>query len=166
MRQLALPTLWKALVGNGRPAALRGGLLPLLALALVACGADTPTELTPTLKITSPAQNGSVNLPGGSGPQGVPVDFVTNWLLKAPGQCGSEEHCGHIDVLVDSTSCNAPGKPFNAQAIVSPAQADLGLCQMAKGLHTISLELHDDAGGLVRNPLGDPVTAEVKVIAQ
>jgi hypothetical protein len=134
--------------------------------SLVGCGSGTPTVFTPTIKITSPASNATVTLPPLPQPQVVAVTFETNWNLRAHGQCGVDSHCGHVDVLVDSSTCNEVGKTFNAQSLISPAQADLGKCQSATGQHTITLELHDDSDVQVKTPLGDVVLANVTVIAQ
>src|SRR5439155_22065522 len=99
-------------------------------------------------------------------PQLVAVAFETNWNLRAHGQCGVDSHCGHVDVLVDSSTCNDIGKAFNAQALFSPAQADFGKCQSPGGQHTVTLELRDDNDVQVKTPLGDVVLASVTVIAQ
>jgi len=135
-------------------------------LSLAGCGSGTPTLFTPTIKNTTPASSATVTLPPAPQPQLVAVTFETNWNLRAHGECGVDSHCGHVDVLVDSSTCNDVGKPFNAQTIVSPAEADLGKCPSPKGQHTITLELHDDNDVQVKNPLGDVVLASVTVIAQ
>jgi hypothetical protein len=138
----------------------------LVAILVAGCGSGTPTIITPTLDIQSPSNNATVNLPAPPQPRLVAVNFQTNWTLKAPGQCDGDEHCGHIEVFVDSTTCNAPDQQVNAQALFSPAEADLGKCPTPTGEHTISLELHDDTNRIVTNPLGNAVTAHVTVIAQ
>jgi hypothetical protein len=136
------------------------------AIILVGCGSGTPTVITPTLEINSPTNNSTVNLPAPPQPRLVAVNFQTNWTLKAPGQCAGNSTCGHVDVLVDSSTCNAVGHPYNVQALFSPAEADLGKCATPTGQHMISLELHDDADVIVKNPLGDPVTSTISIIAQ
>jgi len=141
--------------------------ISLVALfSVAACGADTPTIITATLSITSPTNNSTVNLPGGTGAQVVPVNFSTNWNLKGPGECGTDTSCGHIDILVDSTTCNDGSKSWNAQAVSSPAQADFGKCATAKGQHTITLELHNDADASVKDLIGNVVVSKVTVTAQ
>jgi hypothetical protein len=142
-------------------------LIAFLAISLAACEANkTPTAITPTLHITSPGQNATVNVPGPLASPFIAVNFETNWTLKEPGQCGSTSNCGHVFVLVDSSTCNDGSKPYNALAISSPAQADLGKCPQVAGQHTVTLELRDDRSSMVKNPLGNPVTAQVTMVAQ
>jgi hypothetical protein len=141
-------------------------LIPAL-LAAFGCGAsDTPTLITPTLSISSPSDNSTVTLPTAPAPKLVSVTFQTNWNLRTQGECGADSKCGHINVLIDSSTCNDEDNPYNVQAIVSPAQADFGKCPTPTGQRTVTLELHDDDGEIVMTPLGDAVTAEVTVVAQ
>jgi hypothetical protein len=142
------------------------GITGLAMLPVAGCGSATPTAITPTLEIQSPSNNATVNLPAPPQPRLVAVNFQTNWMLKAPGQCNGAEHCGHVDVFVDSSTCNGLGQHYNAQAVFSPAEADFGKCSMPTGQHMISLELHDDADRIVTDPLGEAVTSSVTVIAQ
>jgi hypothetical protein len=94
----------------------------------------------------------------------VPIDFtVTNFTLVAPGAtgCAVTDNCGHVHVNVDGMQCNASGSPYNNAATASPTEADLSLCSMVAGAHTIVLELrHNDHSAF--NP---PITATVHITA-
>jgi hypothetical protein len=138
-------------------------VLSLLAsgVSLAACGVSPTT--TPTLTITTPMSNTTVNV---SSSKLIAVNFTTNYTLKAPGACEGESACGSVYLLVDSTNCDQPGKLYNALAVSSPAEANLSLCAMAAGMHTITLELHNDSGAIVNDLVGNPVTTSVTVTAQ
>ena len=139
-------------------------VLGVAAGMLSACGSSGGIPgIVPTLGITSPANNSTVNL---SQDKLVPVNFDTNYTLKAPGSCAGLPNCGHIFLLVDSTSCNAPSLPYNNLVVASPSNADLSKCMMATGMHTIRLELRRDDGIPVVNLLGNPLTSEVTITAQ
>src|SRR5688500_13363130 len=49
-----------------------------------ACGADTPTRITGTMDIKSPADNSTVVLPAN---KQVPIEFTTNYQLRPKGMC-------------------------------------------------------------------------------
>lgn len=142
---------------------------PLLHLAaltglLTACGSSGGLPgVTPSVAISSPTNNSSVNL---SLTRKVVVNFNTNYTIKAPGSCASLDNCGHIYVLVDNSSCNSPALPYNTLASSSPVEADFSKCQTATGMHTITLELHHDDGTPVLSLTNTPVTAQVTVTAQ
>lgn len=141
----------------------------LLALGLVtgllsACGSPGGLPgITPSVNITSPGNNSTVNL---SANKMVAVNFTTNYVLKAPGTCGTIEHCGHVYVLIDNTDCNNTNMVFNTLAVSSPAEADFGKCATATGMHSITLELHYDDGVLVKDLFNNPVASKVIVTTQ
>jgi hypothetical protein len=132
------------------------------AVLLSACG-TLPNSIDPNITLTSPANNSTVSLPAN---KVIPVNFTTNYILKAPGMCAGLDHCGHVYVLVDSTNCNTPNMPYNTLAVSSPTQADLSKCMMPTGMHTITLELHYDDEVAVKNLIGNPVTDKVTITAQ
>jgi hypothetical protein len=125
----------------------------------------------PSVTITSPTNGGTVSIASSTD---VPVMFsVENFMLKAPGGCGSINiNCGHVHVLVDATACNGPGLPYNSDfpssgSATSPATATahLSTCTTAAGMHTITIELHNDAHGLIAiNNV--PVEESVTITAQ
>jgi hypothetical protein len=136
--------------------------LSLAACALItACGISPST--TPTLNITSPQDGSSVNVPASSM---VAVNFTTNFTLKSPGQCAGASGCGHVHLLVDSSTCNQQGQSYNALAVSSPVNADLGRCPKVAGMHTIAIELHHDDGTIYNDLIGNPETTKVTITAQ
>ncbi len=132
-------------------------------VSLLACGSGGLPQVTPSVKIDSPTNGSTVNLPLNSQ---VAVNFETNYTLKAPGTCSGLSDCGHVYVLVDSTNCNQPGLPYNALGIASPVEADLSKCAQPKGPHTITLELHNDDDSPVLTLIGNPVTDAAMITAQ
>lgn len=141
-------------------------LLHVAALAgfLTACGSSGGLPgVTPSVAISSPANNSSVNL---SLTRKVAVNFNTNYTIKAPGTCEGADNCGHIYVLVDNTSCDSLNMPYNTLASSSPVDADFSKCATATGMHTILLELRHDDGSAVLSLVNSPVTAQVTVTAQ
>jgi hypothetical protein len=132
---------------------------------LVGCSGSNGGEpgITPSVAISSPADNSSVNLPLD---KQVVIDFNTNYTIKAPGTCAGAENCGHVYVLIDGTSCDLPSLPYNTLASSSPTSADFSKCTVSTGQHTITLELYDDTGTAVDTLLGNPVTTAVTITAQ
>jgi len=128
---------------------------------LIACG-GTP-GITPMLGINSPSDNSTVNV---SLSKLIAVNFSTNYTLRGIGECAGQNNCGHVYLLVDSSNCNQPNLPYNALALSSPVQADLGRCATLQGMHTITLELHQDDGTVVHDLLGRPVATKVTITAQ
>jgi hypothetical protein len=141
--------------------------LVLVAAALCtlsACGDSNPLPgITPSIDISSPANNSTVNLPLN---KQVSVNFTTNYTLKSPGTCQGQANCGSIYLLIDSTNCNLPTLPYNSLVVSSPAEADFSKCAMPTGQHTITLELHHDDGSVVLDLINNPVTAKITVTAQ
>jgi len=134
------------------------------AVLLAACGSPGGLpSITPGVNITSPGNNSTVNL---SAEKKVAVNFTTNYVLKAPGTCGTIDNCGHVYVLIDNTNCNANNMVFNTLAVASPTEADFSKCAMATGMHSITLELHHDDGTLVRDLINNPVASKVTVTTQ
>lgn len=119
--------------------------------------------VTPSVSISSPTNNSSLNLPA---EKTIPVNFATNYSLKAPGTCAGAAKCGHVYLSIDNTSCNLPKFGYNALVISSPGEADFSKCASSTGIHTISLELHNDDGSVVLNILNNPVTALVTITTQ
>lgn len=142
-------------------------LAPLVAFAglLTACGGSNGglPGITPSVAISSPTNNSSVNL---SADRKVAINFNTNYTLKAPNTCAGAANCGHIYVLVDSSNCNSPNLPYNTLATSSPVEADLSKCATPTGMHTITLELRHDDGTPVLTLFNNPVTARVTITAQ
>jgi hypothetical protein len=113
------------------------------------------------ITITAPTPGASVSL-GTS--MTVPVAFtVSNFTLMTPGSCGAMANCGHLHLLVDGTTCNAGGNPYNTSGAASPLTANLSLCpaMMRVGPHTVTLQLRDDSHGAV---MAGAVPVEARVM--
>jgi predicted small lipoprotein YifL len=126
---------------------------------------DTTPNPSDTLNMTiiSPPNSATVKLPP---LMHIAVKFDANYTLKAPGMCAGQPNCGHIYVLVDDASCNVPGKQYNSVASTSPAQANMGRCMMATGMHTITLALRHDDSSPVNDMSGNPITAKTTITVQ
>ncbi len=136
----------------------------LTAGLLSACGTGEGLPgIVPTMNISSPANNSTANL---SASKQIAVNFATNYTLQAPGTCGATANCGHVYLLVDNTACNSGSLAYNSLIIASPAQADLGKCATATGMHTITLQLRHDDGSPVLNLVNNPVVDTVTITAQ
>jgi hypothetical protein len=133
----------------------------LVAMGLLGCG--SAPKVIPTLSISSPSNNATVNA---SATNQVAINFSTNYMLRTPGQCQGLDTCGHIYLLVDSSTCNQQDKGYNAIALTSPVQADLSRCPMVKGSHTITLELRNDDGSLVTDLIGGQITTKITITVQ
>jgi hypothetical protein len=139
-------------------------LLGAAVCTMSACGDSNPLPgITPSVSISSPANNSTVNLPVD---KQVSLNFSTNYTLKSPGTCQGAANCGSIYLLVDSTNCNLPTLAYNSLVVASPANADMSKCAMPTGMHTITLELHHDDGTVVLDLINNPVTAQVVITAQ
>jgi hypothetical protein len=133
-------------------------------VGLVACGSNAALPgVNPSLAIRSPANNSSVNL---SSDKKIAIGFDTNYAIRAPGTCATQENCGHVYVLVDNSSCNTANQPYNVIALASPVEADLSRCATPTGMHTIMLELRYDNGSVVNNLVGNPVADKVTITTQ
>jgi len=138
-------------------------------LALIAaCGGSSSTTTTyPAITISSPSANSTVTLPSN---KQVGLNFsVSNFQVKAPGTCGSvSTTCGHVHILIDGPVCNdtVTGAPYNGTAVSTPAAvADFSKCpsSVQPGSHTVTLELHDDQHGVVKDANGVQVQDKVTI---
>lgn len=103
----------------------------------------------PSIAITSPTAGQTVTL-GMDVNKSLPIAFTTqNFTLAAPGTSSCGAGCGHVNILIDGTACNAMGKAYNATGSASPLSALFGLCASAAGVHTVTLELHNNDDTLV-----------------
>jgi hypothetical protein len=112
---------------------------------------DTNSGPTPTLTITSPAENATIVI---TDDPDVPVAYtVTNFTVKKPGTCAAgEAHCGHVEIKVDGDACNnkEPGEegPFNHSNEENPIPGGLDYCEgglaAINGPHTFVLRLVND----------------------
>ena len=131
---------------------------------LTACGSNAGLpSINPSISISSPTNNSSVNLPSN---KQIALGFNTNYTVRAPGTCQGTENCGHVYVLVDNSSCNLSNLPYNNLASSSPSFADLSRCVTATGMHTVTVELRHDDGTIVSNLVGTAVTDKVTITAQ
>ena len=102
-----------------------------------------------SISITSPSAGADEAL-GVDVNKSVAIEFATeNFTLAAPGTSGCGSGCGHVNLLIDGTACNATGSDYNATGSASPINALFGLCPTAAGDHTVTLELHNDDDSLV-----------------
>lgn len=142
---------------------MRGMYLGSLIVAgALGVGCGSITSATASLSITSPTNNSTVNV--GTNNE-IAVNFNTNYTLRAPGQCDSIQNCGHVWILVDSSTCNQKGQDYNTLAVSSPAEVNLGLCPTVAGTHTITAELLNDLNDPVNDALGNPATSSVTITA-
>ncbi len=107
---------------------------------------STATFVRGKVRLTSPLDEAVVTVPGN---RLVPVRFlVSDFTLRAPGQCAGLTNCGHARITVDGANCNAPGQAYNAIA-TSTAGTDINLASCAGGVFgtkTVQIELVDDTG--------------------
>ena len=108
----------------------------------------------------------------GSGQTVVPIGFKTTlFTLAAAGMCGtagqnaSDDHCGHVGVFVDGTSCNADGGAANGVAFASPADAILSQCMSVDGSHDVELVLRHGDGTPIIDFTGMPIHANLSFAA-
>lgn len=146
-----------------------GAQASFLALCLVAaaCGGSGGNSSHATVTLTSPQSGTSVAL-GSDAAQSVPVNFtLTGFTLKAPGTCAGASGCGHLHLVIDDASspCNASAgvgtDRYNAQIISGTSgEAKFALCgNGAVGMHSITLELADDAHDLLRDAAGNVIAS-------
>lgn len=106
----------------------------------------TATFVRGKVRLTSPLDEAVVTVPGN---RLVPARFlVSDFTLRAPGQCAGPTNCGHARITVDGANCNATGQPYNAIA-TSTAGTDINLASCAGGVFgtkTVQVELVDDTG--------------------
>lgn len=115
--------------------------------------------LPPTIAITSPVQYQQVQVTGPV-PE-VPVAFVVThfafYSQNDPACASTSDNCGHVDILLDGTTCRSNGTSYNGvDTTGSPATANISSCPgtMWASSHNVQLELHhnDDS------PILDPAT--------
>jgi predicted small lipoprotein YifL len=139
-------------------------LLGALAGTLAGCGTSNGLPgIAPYVKVNSPSDNSTAKL---AVDKQVAINFDTNYTLKAPGTCAGLANCGHVYVLIDSTSCNTAQMAYNTLASSSPTTADFSKCMTATGQHAVTLELRHDDGSSVLNVLNNPVTAKVTITTE
>jgi hypothetical protein len=106
----------------------------------------TATFVRGKVRLTSPLDEAVVTVPGN---RLVPARFlVSDFTLRAPGQCAGLTNCGHARITVDGANCNAPAQAYNAIAS-STAGTDINLASCAGGVFgtkTLQVELVDDTG--------------------
>jgi hypothetical protein len=108
------------------------------------------------VRFTNPLDEAVVSVPSN---KHITVTFlVSDFTLKAPGQCLGAASCGHLRLTVDGANCNLPGLPYAALASSSaPLDVDLGRCVGGHlGTKTLRVELVADDG----TPL-NPIEANV-----
>jgi hypothetical protein len=142
------------------------GTVPFLVLLATEAGAQP----APTMVVSSPAPNATVVL-GQDQEQTVDVVVaVTDFTLKAAGQCGGDERCGHLHLKIDPSgdSCNIPGRGYNSMNSDvggNLVKARFAYCDPPTGAHVIGVLLaHDNHQPVMVD--GKPVTALVPVIAK
>ena len=112
--------------------------------ATIALKTLTGNSGAPSIAITSPTPGQTVTL-GMDVNKSLPIAFTTqNFTLAASGTPGCASGCGHVNLLIDGAACNAMGKAYNATGSASPLGALFGLCASAGGMHTVTLELHNN----------------------
>ena len=98
------------------------------------------------VRLTSPLDEAVLAVPAS---KLIPVRFlVSDFTLRAPGQCTGLPDCGHARVTVGATTCNAAGHPYNAIATSTAGTTiDLAHCGAEYlGTKTVKIELVDDNG--------------------
>lgn len=105
----------------------------------------TPND-NPAISILSPATDATVTLDFSD--EDIPVAIryqVSNFTLKAPGQCGSAANCGHIHALLDGPEGNIAPNPYNnAGADSNSIDVYFGALDNPFDEHQVTLELHKD----------------------
>jgi len=121
----------------------------------------------PSIKITSPANGATINIPAGGDPD-VPVAFtVANFVLKDAGSTGCPAgSCGHVHLLIDGASCNdnttpTAIKPYNNFGFMSPINAGFDYCPMEAGMHTVTLELRNNDHSALKPPVTDSIKVTI-----
>jgi hypothetical protein len=136
-------------------------------LCMAGC-ASVPAPPTPA--IVSPAAGSVVTL-GGDREKAVGVTVsVTDFTLRAAGQCGGNPRCGHLHLKIDPEMdhCNIPGRAYNSMNSDTGGnvvQARFGYCTTPTGSHVIGILLANDNHSPVLVG-GKPVTATVTVTAR
>jgi hypothetical protein len=132
-------------------------------LFAAACGGSSGGGSNASVVITAPASGASVTM-GTDSLKSVPVSFMlSNFTLAAPGTCGGAANCGHLHLVIDgyTSPCNplagVGSEKYNAQVTTgATTSAQFASCGgTAAGSHTLTLEVHDDAHGDVKDSNGN-----------
>jgi hypothetical protein len=141
-----------------------GGRFAMVSLLFAACGGSGGGGgSNASVTITSPQSGASVAL-GTDSLKSVPVSFtLSNFTIKAPGTCGGAANCGHLHLVIDSytslcdTAAGVGSEKYNVQVTTgTTTNAQFASCgSTAAGSHTLTLEVHDDAHGDVKDSSGN-----------
>jgi hypothetical protein len=132
-------------------------------LFAAACGGGSGGGSNASVVITAPASGASVTM-GTDSLKIVPVNFtLSNFTLMAPGHCAGAANCGHLHLVIDgyTSPCDPvsgiPPEKYNVEVTTgTTTSAQFASCGgTAAGLHTITLEVHDDAHGDVKDSNGN-----------
>jgi hypothetical protein len=139
------------------------GRFALASLLFAACGGSSGGGSNASVAITAPQTGASVAL-GTDSLKSVPVSFtLSNFTLRAPGTCGGAANCGHLHLVIDSyaspcdTATGVGGEKYNVEVTTgTTTSAQFASCGgTAAGSHTLTLEVHDDAHGDVKDSNGN-----------
>jgi hypothetical protein len=134
------------------------------ALAVAAGCSTTPTAFGGNIAIQSPTDNSAVNAPLDLK---IPINFTTNFTLRALGTCDGQNGCGHVYLTIDGSACNKAGQSYNALALSSPTDVSFANCAAPFGQHTVTAGLRDDQGAAVTGTVtGDPVISTITITLQ
>jgi hypothetical protein len=125
---------------------MRAALIAASIGVLIGCGGSSSSPSgTPSISFTAPASSASVAL-GTDANKSVAVSFTTsNFTVQAPGSCPNATNCGHVHLLIDSSStCTSGSLGYNAEFDATSGNANFSLCSTPTGAHMLILELHDD----------------------
>ncbi len=103
------------------------------------------------VRLTAPLDEDVVTVPASNL---TPLRFMlSDFTLRAPGQCGGLTNCGHARVTIDGTACNAPGQAYNTIAsATSGVNLNLAHCSNPLGTKNVRIDLVDDTGAAL-NPV-------------
>jgi hypothetical protein len=103
------------------------------------------------VRLTAPLDEDVVTVPASNL---TPLRFMlSDFTLRAPGQCGGLPNCGHARVTIDGAACNAPGQAYNTIAsATSGVNLNLAHCSNPLGTKNVRIDLVDDTGAAL-NPV-------------
>ncbi len=103
------------------------------------------------VRLTAPLDEDVVTVPASNL---TPLRFMlSDFTLRAPGQCGGLTNCGHARVTIDGAACNAPGQAYNTIAsATSGVNLNLAHCSNPLGTKNVRIDLVDDTGAAL-NPV-------------
>lgn len=136
------------------------GKLAMASLLFAACGGSGGGGSNASVTITSPQSGATVTM---GTDKSVPVTFtLSNFTLKAPGTCGGAASCGHLHLVIDSytslcnTATGVGSEKYNVQVTTgTTTNAQFASCSSPTGSHTLTLEVHDDMHGDVKDSSGN-----------